>query len=237
MIKKLFKDKPTIYKNIVSVQQFKNMQAFGPGTEFSKKVDKYFNHPFLEERKNRPRPPEQEGDAITTVGMDRFLPFFKTTGLEGTELGDWLSKSFYKGAKDLDLPVDPKKHSYKLHKAWANRIYENTSGKAHAHGAGCHITAIFYYEVPENSSDLLFLNEPLYDRISVNNLNYENVEVISPKPGMLVMHDPWIPHAVSKHNSKLPRTCFVFDIVFPDLPINRPPKINGVMRNSDYRAS
>jgi hypothetical protein len=36
---------------------------------------------------------------------------------------------------------------------------------------------------------------------------------------MLVCHDPLLPHAVSTHGSKLPRTCFVFDVIIEGIPL------------------
>jgi len=217
MIRRMFKNQPTVYNDKVCIYKFKGMKKFGPGTDFNKKVNLYFNNPIFS---NRTKPSEQngKGKAITSVGLNGVLPFFKSIGLEGTELNDWLKKTFYKAAKDMELPVDPKIHKQVFLRSWANRMYKEVSGNAHIHGNVCHLVGIFYYEVPKNSSKLIFVNEHIYD-VPVDKLNKEKLEYLDPEPGMLVCHDPWIPHAVSEHGNELPRTCFVFDIQFPGVPL------------------
>ena len=217
----VFKNQPTTYNNKVVTFQFDKMNEYGPGTEFRKKVDTF----FIDAKKNNALDSVEQygGDAITSVTMGRQPQWFlNRIGLQNTELLTWLREGFYKGAVALGVPYKEGVDKYTFYRAWANRMFENASGAAHVHGHTCHVTGIFYYEIPENSGDLIFINSDIgREKPLVEKLPPEKIDRIKPKEGMLLIHDAMIPHAVSAHKSDLPRTCFVFDLIFPGVPLNR----------------
>lgn len=219
MIHEAFKGQPCKYNNKLGIYHFSGMDKFGPGTIFNKKVNEFFNLPLIV---NRNKIIEQGGNgkSFTSVGLNPILPFVKTIGLENTELYEWIKNTLHVAANEMGVPHNKEKNRLIFKKQWGNRIYKGSSGKAHSHD-GCHITCIFYYEVPKKSSKLVLINEKIQDilYIPVEDLNPRKTETITPTPGMLVCHDPLLPHAVSTHGSKLPRTCFVFDVIIEGIPL------------------
>ena len=220
MLVTIFNKQKTVHDNKLSIQQFNKMDTYGAGTLFSNNVEKYFNLPMF----NEIHATEQKGGkAITTVNMHKTVPFMQSIGLneQGNELGNWIRASIYKSATELGIPYKPGVDTFYFSRAWANRIWKGTKGDTHIHGGACHMTSIFYYEVPENSSELIFINSPYKEceGVPLNKLKKNKTHTIKPSPGMLVSHNPFIPHAVGEHNNELPRTCFVFDKCFYNLPL------------------
>ena len=70
---------------------------------------------------------------------------------------------------------------------------------------------IFYVDVPEGSSDLVFIRNGKADTY-IHEYDECDRYHLKPKQGELVIHSPEVYHAVSVHNSDLPRNVFVFDI-------------------------
>ena len=73
------------------------------------------------------------------------------------------------------------------------------------------VVAIFYVDVPKNSSDLIFVKNGK-DYEELKNINEEDIHTIQPIEGELIIHSPNLWHAVGMHNNDLPRNVFVFDI-------------------------
>ena len=71
--------------------------------------------------------------------------------------------------------------------------------------------AILYVDVPENSSNLVICRDG-DDYVPIDDFKKEDMYWLKPTEGELVIHSPDIWHAVSVHNSDLPRNVFVFDI-------------------------
>jgi hypothetical protein len=94
-------------------------------------------------------------------------------------------------------------------RAWANKMFKGCSGACHTHNGSNDGTAIFYFSVPKNGSNLIILEHPIED---VVNENHKNISHFIPvKTGDLILHGKNVPHAVSEHLSETPRICFVFD--------------------------
>jgi hypothetical protein len=100
----------------------------------------------------------------------------------------------------------------KIFRAWANRMHRDSFGSLHQHNEDVKVL-IFYYNVPENSSDLIFVH-PKYKNKNILNpylLPDEDKLNIKVTEGMCILHDGEILHAVSKHNSDTPRDCVIIE--------------------------
>lgn len=168
------------------------------------------------------RAQEQYGDAITTVGNWSKYPLVDVLDLKNNELGKWLLDmvkvaAIEQGLKNRDF------NKFHFYRTWMNRIVKNCHGAIHKHGdigsmLSPDMVMIYYYDAPPDSSSLVFLDNQ-YIPLNSNTKPYyeypENVRYhLTPEPGMLVVHSPYIPHGVSTHGSDLPRTCFIFEPIF-----------------------
>jgi hypothetical protein len=75
------------------------------------------------------------------------------------------------------------------------------------------VVSIFYADVPEGSSNLVFIKDGAGDT-RIEDYPQERQHWLQPIEGELVMHTPEVWHAVSVHMSDTPRNVFVFDIDF-----------------------
>jgi hypothetical protein len=146
--------------------------------------------------------PEQVGKAYSTCSLDDTLIF----NLEDISslldyVADIILKTFY-----FDYAL---KEKIVYTRIWANKIYENCSGECHIHDGNNDGTAIFYYDVPENSSELIILKESICGLVDNSHKNISHY--IKVKTGDLIIHEKHVPHAVSKHLNVRPRICFIFD--------------------------
>ena len=207
-----------IFNTHYSVHKFDRINEFGPGTSFKDTVDRYLNHTLF----NRGSL-EQQGNAITTVKQAAEYPLVQGLDLARNDLGKWILETKSEAARELKVPVkDP--NWFMTHRAWANRLFTGASSKTHHHGgAGSHMVAVFYYEAPKDSGDLIFINaeetnEDLV-RKPIDSYAPEQIHRVTPEPGMLICHSPWIPHAVAEHKAADYRTSFIFEFTFMDMPI------------------
>ena len=145
------------------------------------------------------------GEVLTSVGNEysdiQLLP-------GATQLVAWVTQ------KLLETNKNAKQIRYT--KSWANMMFRNSEGLVHAHvhpdfkDPNVDFVAIFYVYVPENGSDLVFIeggefNTHYYDYPDSARTH------IKVNTGDLVIHPPQVAHAVSKHNSDIPRICLVFE--------------------------
>jgi hypothetical protein len=129
---------------------------------------------------------------------------------------NWLRKVVVDYCKEKKITIS----DIEVIRSWSNRIHRGVGGKPHRHnGPETDKVVILYYEVPKGSSDFVIIDSKeelqsyeLYDK--------EKLHFLPVRPGMAIMHDTDVLHAVTEHNSDEPRTVFVFDI-----------KINGKVGN------
>jgi hypothetical protein len=149
----------------------------------------------------------QIGRALTTVDID--LHIANLPGME--RLIDWIGKELKLVANELGVT----KTRYIMPRSWTNRMFKDCEGRCHTHPMQADGVAIFYYQVPKDSANLVLIDG------GVNGAEHheypENKKhFIVPSEGQLIIHSPKVPHAVSRHNSNDPRTCFIFEFVFLD---------------------
>ena len=164
--------------------------------------------------------PEQYGEGISTVALNKHLQINTALSFDQHELGSWMKTALISAAQELSIEAAAGATDFTYVRSWMNRIYKGCSGAVHQHcgpdSSLCDLTGIFYLQAPENSAELVFINEEIVESNKSKYTDYpiEKRQQIKPLPGMLVCHDPRIPHAVTEHNSDDPRTCLVFDIKF-----------------------
>jgi len=149
----------------------------------------------------------QIGEALTSVGID--LHIAKLPGME--RLMEWIGTQLQLVADDRGI----KKPRYVMPRAWTNRMLKDCEGRCHTHPEQADGVVIFYYQVPKNSAELVLIDG------GVNGSEHHEYpgnkkHFIVPSEGQLIIHPPGVPHAVSRHNSDDPRTCFIFEFVFID---------------------
>jgi hypothetical protein len=144
------------------------------------------------------------GNVLTSVGNE----WSDIINMPGAgKLVDWITERV--------LITNSKATGVNYTKSWCNKMMEGSEGLVHAHlnvdlAKKPDFVCIFYYQVPEDGANLVFI-----DGGEFNTHYYEydesKITTIKSLTGRLVIHSPDIPHAVTKHNSKTPRICLVFE--------------------------
>jgi hypothetical protein len=101
-----------------------------------------------------------------------------------------------------------------IERSWCNRFFYGAKGKPHCHSHPNTIVdnvVILYYQIPENSSKFVLINSK-EQLESYDEYKYKDLHFLPVRPGMAIIHDADVLHAVSEHHSDEPRTVFVFDI-------------------------
>lgn len=149
--------------------------------------------------------PEQNGECISTSLEPNVLFEIQNIKLISDWLGEVIEQYIsYNNIKDVS--------NAEVVRGWCNRVFENCEGRPHRHiDARTTFVVALYYQIPENSSDLIVIDdENIYK--SYKDYDKSKIKRIKVKEGMAICMQPETVHAVSEHKSKLPRTCFIFNI-------------------------
>jgi hypothetical protein len=151
--------------------------------------------------------PSQKGQALTSVGARFHLAKLPGMG----PLMRWITQQVNEAGKELNLSGS----QIVFPRGWANRMFKDCEGRCHTHPIQAHGVVIFYYEVPDDSAELVLIEN------GTNGSEYHDYPAekkyhIPVTAGQLVIHHPSVPHAVSRHLSDQPRTCFIFEFAFVD---------------------
>lgn len=166
------------------------------------------------------------GDSFTGAGLTTVGQPYQLKDLPGTEkLFAWVTEALLKAKEPLGVAEEGNSVYYK--RTWTNRLFKGGSGMCHRHVSmdpymkkmtnfseenfRPSAVAIFYADVPEGSSNLVFIRDGANDTY-IQNYKEEDTYWLQPVQGELVIHSPEIWHAVSVHQSDLPRNVYVFDI-------------------------
>ena len=100
-------------------------------------------------------------------------------------------------------------------RTWANKMFKGSQGLVHAHvhpdfPNRTDFVAIFYVQIPENGAQLMFIDNGTFNS-KYSDYPPEAIKYIHSETGDLLIHSPEIPHAVSTHNSDIPRVCLIFE--------------------------
>ena len=182
-----------------------DITEFYQNKEFIDSLDLLFTFPELRQHLND----QQHGEALSTAGYNNI----NVWALPGIEyLLHWVKDRQIELGQHYGRPVKDIAYS----RIWVNRMFKGCEGKIHDHTtqSGVEFISIFYIDVPEDSgSQLVFVKDG-----KLNDLESDYPEDqkyrLSPASGDFVLHAPFLPHGVSKHNSDKPRTCLVLEGVF-----------------------
>jgi hypothetical protein len=187
--------------------------------ELTKSVNQMFEFATVKNRDRSDNGDSHKGAGLTTVGQP-----YGIIDLPGSDnLKEWLTEQFLLAQGPL------KKHgtSVNFKRSWANRLFLGGQGMCHNHTRLDNYmnsltkynhedfcpdaVGILYVDVPENSSNLVFVRDGKEDTY-LHDYEENDKYYLQPREGELVIHSPEMWHAVSIHKSDLPRNVFVFDI-------------------------
>lgn len=210
-------DKPIVTVQCTNIDLYKNH-------DLNRSVESVLNLSTVKNKIRNEWGDSQVGDGLTSVGQT----YLQLVNLPGAQpLTEWISEQILNAKDILKIKKPGNKIEYK--RSWINRLYKGAQGKCHQHVElddymrartdysnvkfRADVVAIFYVDVPVDSSQLVIINggkpNTFEDEYTIDNKYY-----LKPESGKLVIHTPEIWHAVSKHNSDLHRTCFVFDAIY-----------------------
>lgn len=171
-------------------------------------LQKLFDLPLVKNRTRGGQYDSALGESLSTVGNQ----YSDIVNMNGTqELVKWITQSI--------LKTNPKAKEIMYARTWANRMFKGSQGYCHAHihtdftGPKVDFVAIFYLNVPENGSNLVFVKDGLFNTFYTD-YPPEQIHVCESKTGELIIHSPFALHAVTLHNNDEPRECLVFEGFF-----------------------
>lgn len=176
---------------------------FYTNENFLQNIDKLFMHPSMRNNISK----EQIGEAQTTVGKDFLLPL-KLPGAENLE--QWIHDKIIEAAPHF---VDFIPSNVEYVRTWTNRMFRGCEGKTHHHKGPNHGIGVFYVDIPENGSDLVFVRDGV-DWSRISDYSTDDMVFANTQTGELVLHDVEIAHAVSEHNNDKPRICIVMEFKY-----------------------
>jgi hypothetical protein len=176
---------------------------FYSNENFLQNINRLFTHPSMRDNVSQ----EQIGEAQTTVGKNFLLPL-KLPGAENLER--WIHERLFEAAPHF---VDFTPSKIEFIRTWTNRMFRWCEGQTHHHRGPNHGIGVFYVNIPENGSDLVFVRDGVaWTRIA--DYSPDDVVFAGTKTGELVLHDNEIAHAVSEHNNDEPRVCIVMEFKY-----------------------
>ena len=97
--------------------------------------------------------------------------------------------------------------------------YKHSAMEQHVHGAGSQMVGFYFLETPENCSKVIF-HDPRAGKpmISWSEKNMSQATFASnainftPKPGLLIFTNAWLPHSFSRHEADAPIKFIHFNI-------------------------
>ena len=205
-------------QNIIRIQC--NDASIYHDEELTKTLNQIFNSEMVQKRARNGQGDSHKGAGLTTVGQ----PYGLVDYSGANRVVEWVSEQLLLAKEHLGLANKGNKIYYK--RSWANRLFRGGYGLCHRHtkvdeymksygykeeNFRPDAVAILYVDVPEDSSNLVICRDG-DDYVSIDDFKKEDMYWLKPTEGELVIHSPDIWHAVSVHNSDLPRNVFVFDI-------------------------
>lgn len=210
-------------KSGICVFDYEDCNSYAGKPETDTKIEKLFQLPEVIDEQNVP---DAEGArALSTVHLCEQLVIPDILNFNDSPLGKWILWRIFESAQLLGFDKTRNIKKMKYHRTWANRMYRGCDAVAHRHAnigwTIPHLVAIYYTDVPENSADLIFIDDGNYGVMRGNRyFEYptDKHHPVKSRTGRLVVHDARILHATTSHESDLPRTCLIIEVGFPPLP-------------------
>ena len=94
---------------------------------------------------------------------------------------------------------------------WTQEHHKPSSMEQHVHGYGSQIVGMYFLEVPEGSSRLVF-HDPRPGKVQIDLPEQDISQVtsasrmvnIEPKPGLMVFSNSWLAHSFTRHTASSP---------------------------------
>jgi Putative 2OG-Fe(II) oxygenase len=102
---------------------------------------------------------------------------------------------------------------------WAQEHHKHSLMEQHVHGFGAQLVGFYFLEVPEKSSNVVF-HDPRAGKVQTN-LPETDVSLVtpasqminfSPKPGLLMFANSWLPHSFGRHAANKPMKFVHFNL-------------------------
>jgi uncharacterized protein (TIGR02466 family) len=102
---------------------------------------------------------------------------------------------------------------------WCQEHYKHSAMEQHVHGAGSQMVGFYFLEAPENCSKVVFhdprAGKPLVswnEKDMANATFASNAINFTPKPGMLMFTNAWLPHSFTRHEADAPIKFIHFNV-------------------------
>jgi hypothetical protein len=108
---------------------------------------------------------------------------------------------------------------------WCQEHYKHSAMDQHVHGAGSQMVGFYFLETPENCSKVVFhdprAGKPLvsWNEKDMSQATFaSNAINFTPKPGMLMFTNAWLPHSFTRHEADAPIKFIHFNLGLRQLP-------------------
>lgn len=212
-----------VFDKHICLYDYEKFSNFKGKDQISKNLDDLFS---LSEVINEPNVEDAKGGRALSSAHLQSKHILNMPGFKESDLCTWVMQQLLRSAIELGISEYRDVRKFKFHRTWANKMYENCDAIAHRHAVDGqnipHIVGILYWDVPEHSADLIFIDDG--NTKNIRGDRYFDYELekqyrIAAQPGRLVCHDAKFLHATSVHKSDLPRTCMIFEVGFPPLEV------------------
>ncbi|WP_240520062.1 putative 2OG-Fe(II) oxygenase [Shewanella bicestrii] len=211
-----------IFDNAICVYDFEQYDSFEGKDDTYQTIDALFALPEVLNEANVPD--ANGGRALSTVHLHQTHPIPQLLNFKSNPLGRWILMCIFDAAVQLGFDKTRNIRKLKYHRTWANRMEYGCDAVAHRHANDDwsipHLVAIYYTDVPENSADLVFIqddNRQLMRGKSCSEYPLAQQYRVSSLAGRLICHDARFLHGTTVHKNTLPRTCLVIEVGFPPL--------------------
>lgn len=108
---------------------------------------------------------------------------------------------------------------------WTQEHHKHSAMDQHVHGFGSQIVGFYFLETPENCSRLVF-HDPRSAKVQIDLPEQDMGRAtpaskminFTPKPGMMVFANSWLPHSFTRHASDLPIKFVHFNLTVTNSP-------------------
>jgi uncharacterized protein (TIGR02466 family) len=102
---------------------------------------------------------------------------------------------------------------------WCQEHYKHSAMEQHVHGAGSQMVGFYFIEAPENCSKVVFhdprAGKPLvsWNEKDMSQATFaSNAINFTPKPGLLMFTNAWLPHSFTRHEAEAPIKFIHFNV-------------------------
>jgi hypothetical protein len=167
-------------------------------------------------------------DVRKSAALNDIYPVHMTGNLFDTP--DIIPFQYYVGATAYNILND---QGYKLDgfepyfsEMWCQEHYKHSGMEQHVHGAGSQIVGFYFLDTPENCSRVVF-HDPRPAKSMSSWVEQDTTKVtpasgmvnFTPRPGLLMFTNAWLPHSFSRHGSDEPIRFIHFNIGLRPLPL------------------